>query len=126
MNQLHFPILSLITFLPLAGAILIAFINEKNENFIRYFTFGILVIDFIISLPLFFAFDPSTYHMQFVERVPWIKSLGFQYYVGVDGISLFLVLLTTFLTPIAQLSTWKAVNKNLWICSCFTYSGRFS
>ncbi len=113
MNQLHFPILSLITFLPLAGAILLAFINEKNEKFIKYFTFGILVIDFIISLPLFFCFDPSTYHMQFVERVPWIKSLGFQYYVGIDGISLFLVLLTTFLTPIAQLSTWKAINKKV-------------
>ncbi len=113
MNQLHFPILSLITFLPLAGAIFIAFINEKNENLIKYLTFGILVIDFIVSLPLFFSFDPTTYHMQFVERVPWIKSLGFQYYVGVDGISLFLVLLTTFLTPIAQLSTWKAVNKKV-------------
>ncbi len=113
MNQLHFPILSLITFLPLAGAIVIAFINEKNENLIKYLTFGILVIDFVISLPLFFYFDPTTYHMQFIERIPWIKSLGFQYYVGVDGISLFLVLLTTFLTPIAQLSTWKTINKKV-------------
>ena len=113
MNQLHFPILSLITFLPLVGAFFIAFINEKHENMIRYLTFSILVIDFIVSLPLFFAFNPATYHMQFVERIPWIKSLGFQYYVGVDGISLFLVLLTTLLTPIAQLSTWKAINKKV-------------
>ena len=113
MNQLHFPILTTITFLPLVGAFIIALISEKNENLIKYVTFGFLVLDFIISLPLFFYFDPTTYHMQFVERVPWIKSLGFQYYVGVDGISLFLVLLTTFLTPIAQLSTWKAIDKKV-------------
>ncbi len=113
MNQLHFPILSLITFLPLVAAFFIAFINEKNEGLIKSLTFIVLAIDFIISLPLFFYFDPTTYHMQFVERVPWIKSLGFQYYVGVDGISLFLVLLTTFLTPIAQLSTWKAINNKV-------------
>ncbi len=113
MNQLHFPILSLITFLPLLGALIIAFIDEKHEDLIRWVSFTVLLLDFIISLPLFFAFDPSTYHMQFVERVPWIKSLGFQYYLGVDGISLFLVLLTTFLTPIAQLSTWKAINKKV-------------
>jgi NADH-quinone oxidoreductase subunit M len=113
MNQLHFPILSLITFLPLLGAFFVALINEKNENLIKWLTFIILVIDFIVSLPLFFYFDPTTYHMQFVERIPWIKSLGFQYFVGVDGISLFLVLLTTFLTPLAQLSTWSAVNKKI-------------
>ncbi len=113
MNQLHFPILSLITFIPLVGAFFIALVNEKNENLIKWFTFIILVIDFIVSLPLFFYFDPSTYHMQFVERIPWIKSLGFEYHVGIDGISLFLVLLTTFLTPLAQLSTWSAVDKKI-------------
>ncbi len=113
MNQLHFPILSLITFIPLMGAFFVALINEKNENLIKWFTFIILVIDFIVSLPLFFYFDPTTYHMQFVERVPWIKSLGFEYHVGVDGISLFLVLLTTFLTPLAQLSTWSAIDKKV-------------
>ncbi len=113
MNQLHFPILSLITFIPLMGVFFIAFINEKNEGLIKWLTFIILVIDFIVSLPLFFYFDPTTYHMQFVERIPWIKSLGFEYHVGVDGISLFLVLLTTFLTPLAQLSTWGAINKKV-------------
>ncbi|WP_022670906.1 NADH-quinone oxidoreductase subunit M [Hippea alviniae] len=113
MNELHFPILTTITFLPLVGAFIVALINEKNENLIRYVTFGFLVLDFFVSLPLLFYFNPSTWHMQFVERVPWIKSLGFQYYVGVDGISLWLVLLTTFLTPLAQLSTWKAIDKKV-------------
>jgi len=109
MNQLHFPILSLITFIPLIGAFFIALINEKNEQTIRVVTFIVLLIDFVVSLPLFFAFDSSTFHMQFVEKVPWIQSLGIQFYFGLDGISLFLVLLTTFLTPLAQLSTWSAV-----------------
>ncbi len=113
MNQLHFPILSVVTFLPVVGAFIVALINEENENLIKYVTFGFLALDFIFSLPLFFYFNPTTYHMQFVERVPWIKSLGFQYYVGVDGISLFLVLLTTLLTPLAQLSTWKAIDKKV-------------
>ncbi len=113
MNQLHFPILSLITYIPLVGAILVSLMSENNKKMIRFVTFSVLVIDFIVSLPLFFYFDPSTYHMQFVERVPWIKSMGFQYYIGIDGISLFLVLLTTFLTPIAQLSTWSAIDKKV-------------
>ncbi len=113
MNQLHFPILSLITFIPLVGAFVVSFMSEKNASLIKWFTFFVLLLDFFVSLPLFFAFDPSTYHMQFVENYLWIKPLNFHYYMGIDGISLFLVLLTTFLTPLAQLSTWKAIDKKV-------------
>jgi NADH-quinone oxidoreductase subunit M len=111
MNQLHFPILSTIVFIPIIGAILVSLIDSKKEGAIRWVTFIVLLLDFIVSLPLFFYFNSSTYQMQFVEKVPWISSLGMNYYLGIDGISLFLVLLTTFLSPIAQLSTWSGITQ---------------
>lgn len=61
---------------------------------------------FFISLPLYFAFDARTYEMQFVEKLRWIPSFGIHYHVGIDGISLFLILLTTFITPLAILASW--------------------
>ena len=74
---------------------------------------GIIVstIGFLISSILFFAFNGVTPDFQFVEKLPWISKWGINYFVGLDGISLFLVLLTTFLTPLTLLSTWKAINK---------------
>ncbi|PMP87267.1 MAG: Fe-S-binding domain-containing protein, partial [Desulfurella sp.] len=111
MNQLHFPILSTIVFLPVIGALLVSLIDSKKETAIRWVTFIVLLLDFLVSLPLFFYFNSSTYQMQFVEKVPWISSLGMNYYLGIDGISLFLVLLTTFLSPIAQLSTWSGITQ---------------
>lgn len=111
MNQLHFPILSTIVFLPIIGAILVSLMDGKKEGAIRWTTFIVLFLDFILSLPLFFDFNSSVYTMQFVEKVPWIGFLGMNYYVGIDGISLFLVLLTTFLSPIAQLSTWSGITQ---------------
>ena len=67
------------------------------------------LFEFGLSLPLFFGFDTSNAAMQFVERVPWINAFGIQYAVGIDGISLFMVLLTTLLLPICILSAWDSI-----------------
>ncbi|UCD84059.1 MAG: Fe-S-binding domain-containing protein, partial [Deltaproteobacteria bacterium] len=97
-------ILSIITFLPLLGVLLLILIPRVKEGAIKSLALGIAGLNFIASLYLYFGFDSSTVSMQFVQRFPWIEDYGINYYLGLDGISLFLVLLTTFLTPIVILS----------------------
>jgi len=113
MNQLHFPILSLITFLPLLGAVIAVFINGEKRDTIKWWAFVVAGINFLLSLPLFFYFDPAFTGMQFVDRRPWIPALGVSYYLGVDGISLFLILLTTLLSAVAVLSSWRAITERV-------------
>jgi NADH-quinone oxidoreductase subunit M len=105
---MNIPILSLITFLPIAGAVLFIFLPKGNKNLFRYLSMIITLTMFIISLSLYFNFDTTTADPQFVEKTEWI-GYGIEYHVGIDGISLLLVLLTTFLFPIAILSSWKYI-----------------
>ena len=113
MNQLGFPILTLITFFPLAGVGVLLFVDGENKNVLRWVTFVVTLIEFLISIPLFTYFKIGTHQFQFVEKVPWIKSLGINYFLGIDGISLFLVLLTTFIMPICILASWKYIDKHV-------------
>lgn len=101
------PILTIVTFLPLFGAIRILFVNGKKEEKIKRAALFNSILTFLFSLHLFFGFDSGTHEMQFAEDLPWIKGLGISYHIGVDGISLFLYLLTTFLTPICILASWS-------------------
>ncbi|RMF87826.1 MAG: NADH-quinone oxidoreductase subunit M [Nitrospirae bacterium] len=104
------PILSIVTFLPLVGAAAILFgVRRDHELLARHVAFWTSVVTFLASLPLAFRFDRTTAAMQFVEVHDWIPAFGIHYHVGVDGISLLLVLLTTLLSMIAILSTWTAV-----------------
>ena len=109
MCLLDFPILSLLTFFPLVGAIVLLFIDKENAGALRVVAFLFSLIEFLISLPLFFGFDATTATMQFVEDWWWVEAYGISYKLGIDGISLFLVLLTTFLTVLCILSSWKAI-----------------
>lgn len=104
------PILSLLIFFPIGGAIILLFINKEKTETIRVVTLLFSLIQFFISLPLFFAFDSKTAAMQFVEDWWWIQSYGVSYKLGIDGISLLLVLLTTFLTVLCILCSWRAMN----------------
>ena len=104
-------LLTWIIFLPLVGAILLAFLSD--EEWIRRFALGVTIANFIISLPLWTRFDTTTHAMQFVERVPWIKTFNINYAVGVDGISVLLVLLTTFLSPAAILCSWRVIQSRV-------------
>jgi NADH-quinone oxidoreductase subunit M len=109
MTILGIPILSLLIFFPILGAIVLVFINKENGKAIRWVALIFAFVEFIFSLPLFFAFDPKTAAMQFVEDWWWIQSYGISYKLGIDGISLFLVLLTTFLTILCILCSWTAI-----------------
>jgi NADH-quinone oxidoreductase subunit M len=97
---------SAVIFLPLFAAILLLFMAKEEEELARRFVLGVSILTFILSLGLLFNFDGNKADFQFVERLPWIPDFGIEYYVGVDGISLFLVLLTTFLMPIVLLAAW--------------------
>ncbi len=103
-------ILTIVAFLPLAGAIVLMFFNKENKGAIRLWTNLVGLAGFLVSIPLFFWFDYDiSGEMQFAERVPWIDALGVEYAVGIDGISLLLVLLTTMLGSIAILSSWESI-----------------
>jgi NADH-quinone oxidoreductase subunit M len=106
-------LLSWIVFLPLIGAGLVLFIGRQKKAALRYTALGFSLLVFAVSLPLWFGFDESTAAMQFVELADWVPGLGISYHVGLDGISLLLVLLTTFMTPLTLLSSFSAVDKHL-------------
>jgi NADH-quinone oxidoreductase subunit M len=104
-------LLSLLTFLPLAGALVLLILPEKEKSKIRWFALIVSLGTFLVSLLVLTQFDSSNANLQFVEEHNWlaIGSNTIQYYLGIDGLSILLVLLTTFLTPIAILSTWSAI-----------------
>ncbi len=108
-NVFEIPILSLLIFIPVAGVCLLAFIPAKNINALRFTALGAAGVDLLLSAALLFGFDASTYKMQFVERVPWIPDIGVEYFLGIDGMSLLLVLLATFIAMISVLCSWSAV-----------------
>jgi len=100
-------ILSTLIFLPLAGAVLLLFV--KNEFFARYWALGITALTAILSIPLVSAFDTSSAKFQFVEQYNWVSSLNIQYVIGIDGISILLVMLTTFIMPLCILASWSYI-----------------
>ena len=106
-------LLTALIFLPLAGALLLIFLPKGNLRLIRNATLLVTLAEFLLSLPLVFGFDAAAAGMQFVQRALWIPGYGIEYHVGVDGISLWLVMLTTFLMPIAVLSSYEAVEKHV-------------
>ena len=106
----------LITYLlliPLLGGVLLLFIGNKKENLIRYFALAVSIITFLISLVIYFNFDLNNPSFQFVHKFDWIQNLHISYIVGIDGLSLLLVLLTTFLTPLTLISSWSSIRKKV-------------
>ena len=102
-------LLSLILFTPLAGAVVLLFISKHQADLIRWIANLTVGLGFLVSLPLWFRYDSSNPDWQFVEQMPWIPSIGAQYFLGVDGFSVLLILLTTMMGVIAVLSSWNAI-----------------
>ena len=113
MNQLNFPIISLITFFPVFCSLILMMLDKDRKELLRVTALVFSVIEFMISLPLLAYFNSGTPQMQFVEHVPWVESMGISYFMGIDGISLWIVMLTTFLTPICILSSWTYIQKHV-------------
>jgi NADH-quinone oxidoreductase subunit M len=114
--------LSTIVFLPLAGAILVLLAGGRGDRperapLVRNVALAASLATFAATLVLWWRFDPTSAAFQFEERYAWIPAFGIQYYIGVDGISLFLIVLTGFLTPLALLSSWQSVHRNVKLFS---------
>src|SRR5512138_3440450 len=102
-------ILTLILLLPLAGAVAVACMKNSAATAIKATGILFSTVAFALSVWLFVQFNGASAEMQFVEKAVWIPSLDVSYHVGVDGISLLLVVLTAFLTPIALLASWESI-----------------
>ncbi len=113
-NVLGFPILSTIASIPLLGALFIMFfIKKEDEELIRRASLATSILTFFASLILVFKFLRGTPDFQFVEKLTWIKSLGVSYFVGIDGMSLLLIILATVITFIGILSSWTAITQRV-------------
>ncbi len=108
-------ILSLVTYLPAAGAAVLLLLPRQAERLVKWLAFTTSVVTFVLSLQLVYRFDKTNGGMQFVENMPWIRTAtyGVNHHLGVDGISVFLIVLTTFLAPLAILSSWRSITSRI-------------
>jgi NADH-quinone oxidoreductase subunit M len=106
-------LLSIILFTPLAGAILLLFVNKRNEDAIRWIANVFAFAGFLVSVPLWFWYDAQNPAWQFTERASWIPSIGANYFLGVDGFAVLLILLTTLMGFVSVLSSWTAITERV-------------
>jgi NADH-quinone oxidoreductase subunit M len=108
-------ILNLVVFAPILGVLVILFIPKDRHNAIRWTALLASLLTFVISLVMLLQFDAANASLQMTERQPWFQLAGvnIEYFIGVDGLSILLIMLTTFLTPISILSTWTAVEERV-------------
>ena len=107
------PILTFLTFFPTVGALLILLLPASKPRTVRIAAFLVSVITFAASIPLFTLFDSTERGMQFVEQASWIPGLGISYHLGVDGISMLLIMLTTLLTAVSILSSFSSITNRV-------------
>ncbi len=102
-------LLTLMILVPLIGGIILLFVKNERANLIRYLGLLFSTAAFVISLIIYFRFDTTSSNFQFIDRYNWIDNLNISYFVGIDGMSMLLVLLTTFLTPLTLISSWSSI-----------------
>ena len=108
-------ILSLLTWLPIFGGVAVLLAGDGGDSAssraagMRALALAVSVLTFVLSIFLYVNFDTTTASMQFVERAPWIGALNVEYFLGVDGISAPLILLTTFITPLIIVAGWDSI-----------------
>jgi NADH-quinone oxidoreductase subunit M len=115
-------VLTLSWLVPLLGAVLVLLVPNaegRRDGLVRWLSLVVAIATFAVTLAIWAGFDPESASFQFVERVPWIPAFGIDYFIGVDGISLLLVVLTGFLTPIALLSSWGSIDRKVKEFSIF-------
>ena len=98
---------------PIIGSVLILFINKEKAQLIKNVGLVVSLIAFIISLIIYFDFNDQSGEFQFVHKFNWITDLNISYHVGIDGLSMLLILLTTFLTPLTLISSWSSIKNKV-------------
>jgi len=106
-------LLSILIWLPILGAVAVMAAGAQRPAMAKGLALVISVVTFLLGLPLFFSFDTSTAAMQFVESRPWIETFNIQYYLGVDGFSSPLILLTMFFGILVVIAGWRSIQKNV-------------
>ncbi len=106
-----FPLLSLIVFVPAAGAAFLMFL--RSDDWVRWAAFGFTLLDLALAIAMLSGFDAGTSEMQFVEKHPWVPTLGITFALGVDGISALFVFLTALLGWISVLASWIAIDRKV-------------
>ncbi|MEI6413855.1 MAG: NADH-quinone oxidoreductase subunit M [Pseudomonadota bacterium] len=109
MISAHWPLLSLIIWLPIIGGVLVLASGDQDSRVTKWLALFIALVTFLMSLGLWSGFQPGTAAMQFVERETWVPLFGMTYTLGVDGIALPLILLTTFMTPLVVVAGWEII-----------------
>lgn len=112
MTILGIDIINIFIFSPLAGFLLLLFVREDSEKFIKWSAFFFTLLSLTAGLTIYFFYDPSAAGFQFTVKKSWIKALGINYHLGLDGLSLMLSLLTAFIMPVAVLSSFDFIKKS--------------
>ncbi|MFK5970310.1 MAG: NADH-quinone oxidoreductase subunit M [Candidatus Marithrix sp.] len=107
------PLLSILMWLPILGGVWVLIIGDKQASLVRPIALIISLLTFLLSLPLFFSFDTTTAAMQFSEKLSWIPAFGINYHLGVDGISMPLIMLTTFTSVLIILAGWEVIKNKV-------------
>ncbi len=105
--------LTILIFLPIVAALVVGLLPEKQKDLVRNTAMILSLAVFGFSVGTFVRFDTTSSAMQLVERVPWIESLGISYHLGVDGLSIYLILLTTFLTPLGIFASYRGITQRV-------------
>ena len=113
LDNMEQQILTLVTFFPILGGLLLLLVPRERHDSIKSLALIIAFVTLIISVFMYVMFDPIATGMQFEINIPWIQAFGISYHVGIDGISLLLIMLTTILTVIAILSSWTSITKGV-------------
>jgi NADH-quinone oxidoreductase subunit M len=108
MNQ-SLPLLSFVIWLPILGGVAVLAVGDRSPDVVRRLSLGVSVAAFCLSISLFTGFDTATHAMQFVELAPWIAPFDINYHLGIDGISMPLILLTTFTTGLVVIAGWEVI-----------------
>lgn len=107
-------LLNILIWLPIVGGILVLLTgNDKNANLSRFLSLATVIITGLFCIPLMRGFDTGTYTMQYVEDIAWMQSLGIRYTLGIDGLSLLLIVLTIFTNLIIILATWSSIKNRI-------------
>ncbi|ABI59194.1 NADH-quinone oxidoreductase subunit M [Nitrosomonas eutropha] len=108
-----FPLLSLIIWLPIVSGLIVFLMSDRNTQAVRWVALAGSVAGFLVTLPLYSGFDTSMGSMQFIERNVWFERLNVYYYLGVDGISMPLILLNSFTTPLVVIAGWEVIREKV-------------
>ncbi|MXS79248.1 NADH dehydrogenase subunit M [Nitrosomonas eutropha] len=108
-----FPLLSLIIWLPIISGLIVFLMSDRNTQAVRWVALAGSVAGFLVTLPLYSGFDTSMGSMQFIERNVWFERLNVYYYLGVDGISMPLILLNSFTTPLVVIAGWEVIREKV-------------